>query len=93
MNEKRIKGKRNNRALRKNVNVQTEKTKNNGVISLIMNIGIIDFVYLDRTFMFFRRFNVYKEISIISCFSLLNIKQMDVDSWKSQQKYNINVIV
>ena len=85
MNEKRIKGKRNNRALRKNVNVQTEKTKNNGVISLIMNIGIIDFVYLDRTFMFFRRFNVYKEISIISCFSLLNIKQMDVDSWKSQQ--------
>ncbi len=61
MNEKRIKGKRNNRALRKNVNVQTEKTKNNGVISLIMNIGIIGFVYLDRTFMFFRRFNVYKK--------------------------------
>lgn len=85
MNEKRIKGKRNNRALRKNVNVQTEKTKNNGVISLIMNIGIIGFVYLDRTFMFFRRFNIYKEISIISFFSLLNIKQMDVDSWKSQQ--------
>lgn len=85
MNEKRIKGKRNNRALRKNVNVQTEKTKNNGVISLIMNIGIIGFVYLDRTFMFFRRFNVYKKNSIISCFSLLNIKQMDVDSWKSQQ--------
>lgn len=26
-----------------------------------MNIGIIGFVYLDRTFMFFRRFNVYKK--------------------------------
>lgn len=85
MNEKKIKGKRNDRALRKNVNVQTEKTKNNGVTSLIMNIRIVGFVYLDRTFMFFRRFNVHKGISIISCFSLLNIKQMDVDSWKSQQ--------